>query len=127
MASILPAIVFANNNDDKDGWILTWSPMRNGDIGITPSQYQPLFCGYRDRSLQVEGTAGAGFNLAWEGSNDGVNYHALKDPFNEVLNLATVGVIAEILEACVFYRPHVTSGDGTTSVAVTAFYGKTKP
>ena len=127
MANIIPAPTFANGIDDKDGWIITWGPMHNGDIGVTSPIYEPLFCNFRDRSFQIEGTPGAGFGFSWEGSNDGINYRTLKDPFNNLLNLVAVGLINEILEAVVFYRPHVTSGDDATAVTVTAFFGKTKP
>ena len=127
MSTITAAPVFANGDSDKDGWIVTWGPMHNGDVGQVPTVYQGLFAGYRDRTFQIEGTPGSGFGFAWEGSNDGVNFHALKDPFNNVLNLSSVGQINEVLEAVVFSRPHVTGGDGTTSVTVTAFFGKTKP
>lgn len=125
MPDITPTIAFANQYDDNDGWVVTWGPMLNGDVGVTVTK-PPTFVGFADRSVQVDGTMGAAGNVAWEGSNDGVNFYTLRDPFNNLLNLVAPG-IHEILEVVVYARPRVTAGDGTTSVIVTALYRRTKP
>jgi hypothetical protein len=126
VANIVPSAKFANGDNQQDGWIVSWGPMQNGDIGVTPSNFQPLFVGFADRSIQVEGTFGAGFNMVWEGSNDGVNFHTLKDPFSVLLTWVGAA-LNEVTEAVVLARPRVTGGDGTTSVTVTALYRRTKP
>jgi hypothetical protein len=128
MAVIVPTIMFANGVDDKDGWICSWAAMKNGDLGMTPPAFEPLFIGFADRSIQVEGTAGAGFSIVWEGSNDTVNFRTLRDPFNNPLIIPAPGTdIYEVLQIVVIARPRVVSGDGTTSVTVTALYKRTKP
>jgi hypothetical protein len=124
MSIIVPTIAFANSVDDGDGWVISWA-MANGDTGLTVTK-PPTFIGFADRSVQVDGTLGAGFNLSWEGSNDGVNFHTLRDPFNNLLNI-TAADIYEVLQVVVFARPRVTNGDGTTAVTVTALYRRTKP
>ena len=126
MANIIPAIKFANGDNAQDGWIVAWGPMQNGDVGVTPPNYAPLFVGFADRSIQVEGTPGAGFGMVWEGSNDTVNFHTLKDPFSVLLTWVGAA-INEVTEAVVVARPRVTGGDGTTSITVTALYRRTKP
>jgi hypothetical protein len=75
--------------------------------------------GFSDRSVQIEGTPGAGFTIVIEGSNDGVNYHTLHDPFNNVLSFTSVGVLAQVTEITLFIRPSIAGGDGTTNVTVT--------
>jgi len=124
MSIIIPTIAFANGDNDEDGWIVSWA-MANGDTGLTLTK-QATFVGFADRSVQVDGTFGAGFSLSWEGSNDGVNFHTLRDPFNNLLNI-TVADIYEVLQVVVFARPRVTGGDGTTAITVTALYRRTKP
>jgi hypothetical protein len=74
--------------------------------------------GWADRSVQVEGTAGAGLNIPIEGSNDGTNWHTLKDPFSVPIVFTTAG-LSQITEISRYVRPRVAGGDGTTNVTVT--------
>ncbi|HEY8837230.1 MAG TPA: hypothetical protein VIO16_06010 [Dehalococcoidia bacterium] len=97
----------------QDAVVISWGPMVNGDTG-TPVKRPDLV----DRSMQVTGTFGAGGSVAVEGSNDGVNYYALSNPQGTVIAVTTAGIV-QIEEATVFVRPHVTAGDGTTSLTCT--------
>ena len=74
--------------------------------------------GWSDRSVQLAGTAGAGLNVVIEGSNDGVNWVTLKDPFANPITFTTAG-LAQVTEISRFIRPRVAGGDGTTNVNVT--------
>lgn len=73
---------------------------------------------YPDRSVQVEGTFGAGGNLRVEGSNDEAVYAALNDPFGAALNI-TAASLRGITEVPLLTRPRVIAGDGTTNLNVT--------
>jgi hypothetical protein len=96
---------------------VVWGPMANGDTG------QPVFFSdFADYSLQIEGVQGAGFSIAMEGSNDGVNFRTLTDPQGVPISLTSGAIIKQVTEASIQQRPHITGGDGTTSITVTAFY-----
>jgi hypothetical protein len=133
VATIAPVIASVGSTS-LQGWQVVWGPMQNGDVGAPISS--PLnatksfggniqdMAGFSDRSLVVTGTFGAGGTLTWEGSNDGVNYVTLTDPQGNPLNLALAEAKA-VTEAVIFARPHVTGGDGTTSLTVAAFCRRT--
>lgn len=78
---------------------------------------------YADRSIQVQGTAGAGLSLNIEGSNDGTNYVVLTDPQGNTLTITAIGRIEQVQELTRYIRPRITAGDGTTNITVT-FYGR---
>ena len=127
-------VVVPVGNTSLQGWLATWGPMLNGDTGVPVSS--PLsstqsfaggvqdMAGFSDRSVQVTGTFGAAGNLAWEGSNDGVNYYVLSNPQGTALNVTSAGV-QQVTEAVLYARPHVTAGDGTTSLTVSVFLRRT--
>lgn len=117
MATITPATASVNDETGQFiGWNVQWLTMHNGDVGAPVS-----FSGYADRTFQIEGTFGAGGTCALEGSNTGVNYYSLTNPQGVTLNVTTAG-ISEITEVVQFCRPHITAGDGTTSLNVTMFF-----
>lgn len=98
-----------------DCHVVTWTAMANGDDG------DPVeLSGSTIRSCQVEGTFGSGGSVAFEGSNDGTNYAALRTTTN-----AVIAVTADDLQgfpvASRYFRPRVTAGDGTTDLNVTLF------
>lgn len=68
-----------------------------------------------DRTIQVNGTFGAGGSGQLEGSNDGVNWNILTDPLGNSLVFTSAGMKA-VTELPRFYRPEVTAGDGTTAL-----------
>jgi hypothetical protein len=81
-----------------------------------------LISGYADKTVAITGTFGAGGNVAMEGSLDGANFFTLTDPQGNLLNIPAAGpFIKAITEAVIQIRPHVTGGDGTTSLTVTLF------
>lgn len=108
-------------NTDDDGVIrLKWT-LANGDTGAPVASAQ-----WADRSIQVEGTFGAGGNLRWEGSNDGALFEVLSDPQGTALNVTSAKIKA-ITEVVAFARPNVTAGDGTTSIVVTLTARRPQP
>ena len=102
-------------------WVVQWGPMQNGDIGAPITDLYS----YSDRSMQVEGTFGAGGACTLEGSNDKVNFRTLSDPQGVAL-VVTTGSIKEVTELALTNRPHITAGDGTTALTVTMILRKTK-
>lgn len=83
--------------------------------------------GFTDYSIQLEGTAGAGFTLVIEGSNDQTNFRTLNDPFGNALSFTSTGVIKQVTEIALLVRPRVTAGDNTTNVTVTMVRGSHSP
>lgn len=117
------------------GWQVTWGPMAMGDTAAPISSavaaaqnfgggvFDPA--GFSDRSVQCTGTFGANTpNIAWEGSNDGVNFYALTNPQGNALNFTAAGLMA-VTEAVLSSGPVLTGGDGTTAITVTAFIRRT--
>lgn len=93
-----------------DAHVITWSGLLNGDNG------SPLeMPGSADRSIQFQGTFGAGGTVVFEGSNDGTNYQTLTDPQGNAISKTAAGIEA-VEELTRFVRPRVTAGDGTTSL-----------
>lgn len=109
-------------NQDMRSVTVTWSGLTNAstDDG-TPVE----FADYADRSIQVQGTIGAGGNLRIEGSNDGTNYVVLTDPQGTALNFVAAGTLEQVQEMTRFLRPRITAGDGTTNLTCT-MYGARK-
>lgn len=97
-------------------FLASWAAMANTDTGT------PVRCAqYSDRTIQVFGTFGVGGTLRIEGSNDGTNWAALKDPQGANLEFTAAG-IKLASEAPVFVRPVVAAGDGTTALTVLALF-----
>lgn len=143
MATIRPTVTTiqgynantASGQTPIDGYQVSWGPMGNGDVGLAvgssyggiPAPAGGYFAGYADKSIQVAGTFGAGGSVAVEGTNDGniANFVPLTDPQGNPIALTAAGIRA-ITEAVVWVRPHVTAGDGTTSLTVSMFFRKTQ-
>jgi len=92
--------------------IATWSGLLNGDVG---DYFQ--FTDWADRCVQVSGVFGTGGTVVLEGSNDGTNWNTLSDMNGNAMSY-TAAVIKQMNEAPLYVRPHVTGGDGTTSLVV---------
>jgi hypothetical protein len=120
MATITPTFL---NLDDGSVVVFTWSTLTTtNDRGSAVEWAQ-----WADRSIQVEGTFGAGGSLRWEGSNDGgTTYQALNDPQGNALNV-TSAKIEQVLELSQFARPFITAGDGTTDLDVTLIMRRLTP
>lgn len=99
---------------------ITWSNMANGDTG-SPLQ----FAGHADKTMQVFGTFGSGGSVSFEGSNDprvdsdpdNAVWFTMNDPQTLPLTKTSAGGDL-IIENPRYMRPHVTAGDGTTSITV---------
>lgn len=100
---------------------VTWANMQNGDVGQAID-----FVPFADRSVQVIGTFGAAGNARWEGSNNAVNYDVLSDPQGTSLDI-TSEKVKLITEIPGYSRPHITAGDGTTSLTVVLVARRTQP
>lgn len=135
MANITPVIFPVIGQGDADGFQVTWGPMALGDVAIGVGNTVNgvsvpgggFFAGYADKSIQVEGTFGAGGTVALEGTNDGntAHYRPLSDPSGTTIAI-TSSAIKALTEAVIWVRPRITAGDGTTSVTVTVFFRKTQ-
>lgn len=141
VATITPTFVTIPGQEGIDGYQVTWGPMANGDVGLgvgnplgfgagatTVAGGGPNLAGYADKSIQVEGTFGAAGSVACEGTNDGnaAHFRALTDPSQVTIAITAAG-IKSVTEAVIWVRPHVTAGDGTTSLTATMFFRKTQP
>lgn len=109
------------NSGSGKVWIITWPLLLNGYDGEPVELFE-----FQDRSIQIVGTAGAGFHCLIEGTNDNTNYATLHDPSMTTLDFTSTGQIKEVLEACRKFRPRVSAGDGNTSVTVTIFAKRTE-
>jgi hypothetical protein len=121
MAIITPAFrkIRDPNSGGIDAIVVAWGPMANGDTGKPISRPD-----FSDRSVQVEGTFGAGGSVALEGSNDSTtgldgNFRPLSDLQGTAIAITTAG-FKQVTEATAWIRPNVTAGDGTTALTVSA-------
>ena len=121
MAVIPYQLVQKPSPENPIGWQVTWPNLTfaTNDTGA-PLDLE----GFADRSLQVEGVFGAGGNVEFQGSNDGVNFRALHDPYSNTLEFNSAR-LTHMTEIPMLMRPAVTSGDGTTSLTVTLFIRRT--
>ncbi len=94
---------------------VSWVDLANGDDGAYIT-----YGSFADRSIQVQGTFGAGGTLLVEGSNDGTNFHTLTTPLGTALSITAAGIYM-IAEPVKYIRPRVSAGDGTTELTATLF------
>jgi len=119
MAVITP--IQTNPIDGNSEFMLvSWPNMANGDTGAPF-----ILAQYADRSVQVEGTFGAGGLVNIEGTNDTVNWAVLNDPFSNAIAISTSQIEA-VTELVVQIRPNVAGGDGTTNLTVSMLVRKNK-
>jgi len=95
---------------------LQWNALPNGGAG-QPS----LVAQWRSAFFQVTGTFGSGGSVQMEGSNDGTNWVKLSPTA-----LVAAGLFAAlgVNERPRFIRPHVTAGDGTTSLNIAGCFAQ---
>lgn len=120
MATVKVVLTELPNPGEGKAYTASWPAMQNGDVGETLALHE-----YADRSVQVEGTIGAAGSVSIEGSNDKTNFDVINDPSSTPLTFTALGKIKAVLEAVYQARPHVTAGDGATSITVTMFLRKT--
>ena len=93
-------------------YVYNWPTLNNGDDG------QPAgIAGSGDRTVQVQGTFGAGGTVVIQGSLDGQTWYTLRDPIGNLLSFTGAGLKA-VLENTLQIRPLVTAGDSTTAIQV---------
>lgn len=111
MATAAPTITKIGEHTVKFVWALTSANADGAPIG-------KRFVDYADRSVQIEGTFGAG-TVVFQGSNDGgSNYQPLTDPQGNAIS-TTATKLEQITEATQLQRPVVTGADGATAVTIT--------
>lgn len=95
--------------------IFTYADMLNGDVGLP---IHSRWSDFGDRTIQATGTMGSGGTLKYEGSNknDAATMLELTDPQGNAIAIQTVNKSEQIMEACVYGRPKVSAGDGSTSI-----------
>lgn len=107
-------------NGTHEFMVVTWPGLANGDTG------QPFtLASYADRSIQVEGTFGAGGLVVVQGTIDNTNWRTLNDPYSNAISITTpkIEAVSELVNGI---RPAVTAGDGTTSLTVSMMVRKNK-
>lgn len=118
MPTINPTIEGRKPNDASfpgESSCVTWPALGNGDTGAPIA-----FGAYTDRTIQFHGTFGVGGAVAFEGSNDNTNWFTLTDPQGNPI-AKTSAALEAVSEATRFVRPHVTGGDGSTSITAVLF------
>jgi hypothetical protein len=99
------------------GYLATWTGLTTAlGTGIPET-----FAAWERCFTQVSGTIGAGGSIQLEGSNDGVNWIKLS-PAAITASLPAFFAPLAANENPVYIRPHVTAGDGTTLLTVTAWF-----
>lgn len=99
--------------DEYNLQIYQWGPAASGDTFVPVGRGDLV-----DRSIQVEGTFGAGGQISLQGSNDGVNYHTLHDPFNNQIIITSTSIV-QVTEVTAWMKPLLNGGDGSTSLTIT--------
>lgn len=115
MATRVPTIDYKPSGQ-HNAVLITWSGVLNGDDG-TPFEHAD----FGDKTVQFQGTAGAGLSVNLEGSNDGSNWVVLTDPQGNAITKVAVSTLEVVAENPRFIRPRVTAGDGSTNLTITVF------
>lgn len=114
MATIMPMFTkIRGPAGGIDAVVATWAGLTSsGDVGAALQRLDLV-----DRSVQMYGTWGGG-TVVWEGSNDGVNYSTLNNPFGAAISLSANGLM-QVTEATAWVRPHCTADTAGVTVTVT--------
>jgi len=109
-----------SRSDSGAGLAIRWASMANGDDGQWIDTQA-----FRDISVQVTGTFGSGGTLLIEGSNEATptNAATLNDPQGNAISVQAAK-IEQVLESVRWIRPRVSAGDGTTSLTVNLWGGR---
>lgn len=99
--------------DEQNIQVYQWGPASFGDSFVPVGRGDLV-----DRSIQVEGTFQSGSVIALQGSNDGINYHTLHDPFNNLITIGTASIV-QVTEVTAWMKPVFTGGTGTESLTIT--------
>lgn len=93
--------------------ITVWGPLTSANLTGAPKQ---LF-GSADRSVQISGTFN-GATVAIHGSNDGVNYVALRDNYGDAIAVTSAGIIS-VGDLSLYVKPVISGAGGSTSLTIT--------
>jgi hypothetical protein len=110
-------IAYVNTDQLLDYDYFIWSLLTTTNADGAPVSYH----GTADRTVQVDGTFGAGGTIVIQGSNDlsnPTNWFTLTNPLGAAALSLTAAALKLIGESPVWIRPLVTGGDGTTSLNV---------
>jgi hypothetical protein len=115
-AALFPMAPVVQVSADQNCRIYTWNTLINGAVGLPIGNNGPI--PFRSAFFQAEGAWGSEGSVQLEGSNDGENFFQLSpDPLTEAGVFTSLGA----QEFPAYIRPHVTDGDSTTAITVTAF------
>lgn len=110
-------LTLADKMDLQGVRLRRWSAMTTGDNG------EPIILTkFNDRTLHVTGTFG-GATVAFEGSNDGIEYLPMRDVFNAVVSASEAKLIT-LTEVPLYVRPVVTGGTGTSVSIIVCGVGR---
>lgn len=122
MATRAVTITRITTAGDREVHVAQWAGLTQATLDDGAPVEMP---GSWQRSVQVQGTLGAGGSVKIEGSNDGTNYQVLHDPQGVALDITALSIKA-IQDLPRYIRPRVTAGDGTTSLTVTMLMRREK-
>lgn len=97
--------------------VVKWTGLLNGDVGT----WYPFAGRYPDKTMHVYGTIGTGGHVKVEGTNEVATPTSavlLCDATEDVIDISSLPDLKVVLPNTQMVRPHVTAGDGTTSVTV---------
>ena len=119
MAVIVPKVVTVGYGNSAVQTV-SWTPVTNADT-CRAVQYPE----FSDKSIQVAGTFGSA-SVALNGSNDGTNFAALRDPSSTTIAITSAGIKA-VLENTFQVQPSISGGDGTQSLTITILFHAANP
>jgi hypothetical protein len=104
---------YISNENIFDNALYEW----DGLTIASPDGQPSGFTASGDRTVQVQGTFGAGGTVVIEGTLNNVDWYTLRDPSGVLLSFTSANIRA-VLENTIAIRPRVTGGDGSTSITV---------
>lgn len=118
MATIIDSPqVLADKVDLQGVRVRRWANMASGDVGS-----QVILTKYNDRTVHVTGTFG-GATVLFEGSNDGVEFLPMRDPYNAVVSTTSAKLIY-LTEVPLYVRPRVSGGTGVSVTVIFCGVGR---
>lgn len=95
-----------------------WTPLTTTNNDGAPAGPASGAPSLPDKTIHVTGTAGTGFSMKIEGSNDNSNWVTLINPQGSGLIFTAVDKISVVQENPLYIRPNITAGDGSTNITV---------
>lgn len=115
MAAIKPTVTDVSIRGNESTYTVVWTPVTEADTCVAVQMPE-----YADRSIQVSGTFG-GASVAVQGSNDGTNFAALRDPSSTTIAITTAGIRA-VLENTYQTKPVATGGTSQSLTIAMLFH-----